>query len=90
MIKQECIVKYRNSALFVGYILNIIEEFYQIEVKFERKYLLFDTKKKTKKTPTKFRKTEPEILTDSEDGTQIPVYKIHHLTTFFNIRNLEL
>ncbi len=88
--EQECIVKYRNSALFVGYILNIIEEFHQIKVKFERKYLLFDTKKKNQKTPTKLMKTEPEILTDSEDGTQILVYKIHHLTTFFNIRHLQL
>ncbi|NEP39175.1 MAG: hypothetical protein F6K35_07890 [Okeania sp. SIO2H7] len=88
--EQECIVKYRNSALFVGYILDIIKEFYHIKVEFHRKYLLFDIKKKANKTPTKLRKTQPDILTDSEDGTEIPVYKIHHLTTFFNIRHLQL
>ncbi len=88
--EQECIIKYRNSALFVGYILNIIEEFYDIKVEFERKYLLFDTKKTSKKTPTKFTKIEPEILTDSEDKTQIYVYKIHHLDRFLNIRHLQL
>jgi hypothetical protein len=87
---QECIIKYRNSALFVGYIFNLIEEFFNIKEYFTYKYVLFDTKKKAAKTPTKFRKTKPEQLTDSEDGTKLPVYKIHHLNTFFNVRHLEL
>jgi len=87
---RECIVKYRNSALFVKYILNIIEEFDGININFEFKNLLFDTKKKATKTPTKLIKIAPEILTDAEDGKKIAVYKIHHLTTFLNIRHLQL
>jgi hypothetical protein len=74
----------------VQYIFNILEEFYKIKVEFERKYVLFDTKKKTGKTPTKKEKIAPEILRDAEDGTEIPVYKVHHLTTFFNVRHLQL
>ena len=94
---QECIVKYRNSTLFIKYIFNIIQEFYPVSSEFsfdqiKYKYILFDIKKMTLKTPTKKSKVSPESEVDEDDGKTIYVYKIHHLkeTELFNIRHLQL
>lgn len=87
---QECIIKYRNSKLFVRYIVSILKEFYNIDIEFQYRFILFDTKKKTRKTPTKREKIEPKVFTDSDDGRKINIYNIHHLDSFLNIRHLSL
>ncbi|MBP0022077.1 MAG: hypothetical protein J7647_31545 [Cyanobacteria bacterium SBLK] len=87
---QDCIIKYRNSELFVRYLVGILERFYDVKIKFQYRFILFDTKKRTTKTPTKSRKIQPTVFTDSDRGTKINVYNIHHLDSFLNIRHLSL
>jgi hypothetical protein len=94
---KDCIIKYINSTLFIKYIFNIIQEFYSVSSEFgfdeiKYKYILFDLKKRTPKTPTKKSKVSPEQLVDSDDEKSILVYQIHHLTSedLFNIRHLNL
>ncbi len=95
---QECIIKYRNSTLFIKYIFNIIREFYNVSSEFsfdeiEYKYILFDIKETAQKTVTSGRKISPEQLVDSDDKKGILVYRIHHLNQQkerFNIRHLNL
>ncbi|WP_254031034.1 hypothetical protein [Planktothrix agardhii] len=96
---QECIIKYRNSTLFIKYIFNIIREFYNVSSEFsfdeiEYKYILFDIKKTAQKTVTSGRKISPEQLVDSDDETRILVYQIHYGEEInkkeLNIRHLNL
>lgn len=95
----ECIVKYRNSTLFIKYIFNIIQEFYSVSSEFsfdeiKYKYILFDLKTNAPITPTggKRNKVIPQLFLDSDDEKSILVYQIHHLTSedLFNIRHLNL
>jgi len=103
---QDCIIKYRNSTLFIKYIFSIIQEFYSVSSEFsfdkiEYKYILFDIKTNAHKTPTvgKRNKVIPELLSYdgekilvSNDKKKILLYQIHHLTPedLFNIRHLNL
>ena len=84
--EKECIIKYKNSRLFVSYIINILKEFYDCKTEFEYKFILFDNKAKPRKTPTKRQKIEREKLNDSD----FYAYRIHRLDTFLNIRHLHL
>jgi len=94
---QDCIIKYRNSTLFIKYIFSIIQDFYPVPSEFsfdeiKYKYILFDLQEHPPKTPTKKSKVSPESEVDEDDGKTIYVYKIHHLkeTELFNIRHLQL
>lgn len=87
---QDCIIKYRNSELFVRYLVSILERFYDVNLKFQYRFILFDTKKRTTKTLTKIQKIQPTIFIDTDRGTKINVYNIHHLDSFLNIRHLSL
>lgn len=85
--ESEILSKYRNTNLFIQFIISILKEFYEVKDSFEIKYLLFDTKKKFNKTPTKQKKIRSETY-----GRNLDVYRIHHLreTEFLNIRHLEI
>lgn len=101
---QDCIIKYRNSTLFINYIFNIIREFYHVSSEFrfneiEYKYILFDVKKNAQKTVTSGKgRISPQLLVDSDDEKRILVYRIHHLDQkkedekkeLLNIRRLDL
>ncbi len=82
----EVIAKYKNTKLFVHFILSLLEEYYDYPQKPEIKYVLFDTKKGSNKTPTKVKKLEANKI----DGYNI--YQVHKLrdTEFLNIRYLKL
>ncbi|MCP4702337.1 MAG: hypothetical protein GY862_36575 [Gammaproteobacteria bacterium] len=90
--EQECILKYRNSTLFVKYIHSILKEFFSFEHEFRIKYILFDVKKKMSKTSSKGRKVEINKLVDGENNKPLYIYNVHHLgrNEFFNIRHLNL
>jgi len=87
--ESDILLKYRNTGLFIQFILSVLKEFYAVEDSFKIKYLLFDTKRKFNKTPTKQKK----ILSEKYGSTnELEIYRIHHLgeTEFLNIRHLNL
>jgi len=87
--ESDVLLKYRNTGLFIHFIFSILKEFYEAEDSFKIKYLLFDTKRKFNKTPTKQRKISSEKYGENKE---LEVYRIHHLgeTEFLNIRHLNL
>lgn len=101
---QDCIIKYKNSKLFIKYIFNIIQEFYPVSADFsfdeiKYKYILFDIEKNAQKTVTSGKgKIPPQLLVDSDNGKRILVYRIHYLDQkkedekkeLLNIRRLDL
>lgn len=89
---QECVIKYRNSTLFIKLIINILEEFFGSAQKFGFRYILFDIKRNALKTPTKRKKIAPGKFVDKEDGKEISVYRVHRLRPGerINIRHLKL
>ncbi|MDJ0511753.1 MAG: hypothetical protein QNJ64_21280 [Crocosphaera sp.] len=91
--EEECVLKYKNSELFLDYLLNILKNFYEIDksISFIYKYVLFDIKKNTKKnrkTLTKRQKVETEPFTYNQFS--LDVYRIRDLTEPINIRHLQL
>ncbi len=91
--EEECVLKYKNSELFIDYLLNILRKFYELDQanSFIYKYVLFDIKKNTKKsfkTPTKRQKGQTEVF--RHDRFNLDVYRIRNLTEPINIRHLQL
>jgi hypothetical protein len=90
--ENKYLLQFRNTRVFVKFINGILEEFYNLTINFELKYVLFDKMQKNRfnKTPTKNEKIEPEII--STNNIKLAIYKIHHLDEqeFFNMRHLKL
>lgn len=89
--KEEYLLQFRNSRVFIEYIDALLREFYEVNSQNLVKYILFDNKQKNrlnKTIPRGRKKIEPEIVGQK----QIPVYKIHHLdkSDFLNINHLNL
>jgi len=85
--ETELVRKFRNSSLFINFIVSILQEFYSLEEHFKIKYILFDTKKSFGKPD---KTIQPERI--SGDGKWLDIYKIHRKYNDdpFNIRLLEL
>lgn len=93
--EKEYLLQFRNSHVFVKYMMSLLEEFYHFTFtdNFSVKYILFDKHQQNKLNKTRMtgNKIESEELV-SEDNQRFYVYKIHHLreNEFLNIRHLQL
>ncbi len=75
--KADYFQQFRNSSVFIKFINAILNEFYGFDIKDfdDIRYILFDQKAKSNKTPTN-SKIYPKK--ESYDNKELDIYKIHH------------